>query len=373
MPPPSDITEIQWSWGPGQSVLALLAGGRIVELVIERADRLLGAVCLGRVSAVDRSLDAAFVQLGMGGLPGFLPGAKALGLTEGQSLPVRIIAEGWGGKGPKLSADPGHCPASILEAALSARAPSLLWRPHVLEALLAAHPGIGRVRVDDAAALAEARRSFPEASLSALPEVGEALEAAVEPVAVLPSGGRLVIEQVAALTAIDVDSGAGKPGDANREAVAEIARQIRLRGIGGQIVVDFVSGPRGAPYKLAAALKKAVAPDPTPTHVFGVTPLGMVEMTRERRRPALAEVLCRRSLEPSADSVALAALRRVLAEATLRPAARLGLVAAPEIAAALAGLGEAWAETERRLGRKLPLRPDPARARHDVLIEDLVQ
>jgi Ribonuclease G/E len=243
----------------------------------------------------------------------------------------------------------------------------------VLEALLAAHPGIGRVRVDDAAALAEARRSFPEASLSALPEVGEALEAAVEPVAVLPSGGRLVIEQVAALTAIDVDSGAGKPGDANREAVAEIARQIRLRGIGGQIVVDFVSGPRGTPYKLAAALKKAVAPDPTPTHVFGVTPLGMVEMTRERRRPALAEVLCRRSLEPSADSVALAALRRVLAEATLRPAARLGLVAAPEIAAALAGLGEAWAETERRLGRKLPLRPDPARARHDVLIEDLVQ
>ena len=192
-------------------------------------------------------------------------------------------------------------------------------------------------------------------------------------VVALPSGGRLVIEPSAALTAIDVDSGSARPADANREAVREIACQLRLRRIGGQIVVDFVSGPRGASYRLAAALKKAVATDPTPTHVFGVTPLGMVEMTRERRGAPLTELLCRRSLEPSADSVALAALRRVLTEATLRPAARLGLVAAPEIAAALAGLGEAWAETERRLGRTLPLRPDPARARHDVLIEDLMQ
>ncbi|CAA7627534.1 ribonuclease E/G [Magnetospirillum sp. SS-4] len=370
MPAPSDISEIQWSWGPGQSVLALLAGGRIVELAIERPDRLLGTVCLGRVSAVDRSLDAAFIQLGLGETPGFLPGAKARGLNDGQSLVVRVIAEARAGKGPKLSTDPGGCPASILEAAASARIPSPLWRPHVLETLLAAHPGARRVVVNDAAALAEARRFFPDAAQAPLSDLDEAVEAALNPVVALPSGGRLVIESTAALTAIDVDSGAGRPADANREAVAEIARQSRLRGLGGQIVVDFVSGPKGTPYRMAAALKKAVAADPTPTHVFGVSPLGLVEMSRERRGIPLADVLCRRSLVASADSLALTALRRVLAEAGLRPAARLGLVLAPEVFAALARQGEALAETERRLGRPLALRQDAARDRDDIVIED---
>ncbi|TAN70323.1 MAG: ribonuclease G, partial [Magnetospirillum sp.] len=203
------------------------------------------------------------------------------------------------------------------------------------------------------------------------PEVDEALDDALTPVVALPSGGRLVIEATAALTAIDVDSGAGRPADANREAVAAVARQIRLRGIGGQITVDFVSGPKGTPFKLAAALKRAVAADPVPTHVFGVTPLGMVELIRERRGPSLAERLCRRVVEPTAEALALAALRRVLAEAEARPGSVLRLVVAPEVAAALIRLDKAVAETERRLGRTLMVRPEPGRCRDDVQIEEV--
>ncbi|MDO8608364.1 MAG: ribonuclease E/G [Phaeospirillum sp.] len=369
MSAPSDITEILWSWGPGESRLALLAGERVMELRIERPEALTGAVFLGRVTAVDRALDAAFLDIGTGERPGFLAGAAALGLTEGGALAVQIRAEARGGKGPKLSADLLGCPPHVLAGIATAKAPSPLWRPHVLERLLAANPGVTHVAVDDAAALAEARRWFPTAERRALPEVEDALDEALTPVVALASGGRLVIEPTAALTAIDVDSGGSRPADANREAVAAIARQTRLRGIGGQIAVDFVSGPKGTPYKLAAALKRAVASDPVPTHVFGVTPLGMVELTRERRGAALAETLCRRHTELTAESLVLTGLRRVLAEADARPGVALALVVAPEVAMALSRLGEAMTETERRLGRALPIRSEPGRSRDDILIE----
>lgn len=360
----SDITGILWSWGPGQSRLALLAGERVVELVIDRSDSLTGAVFLGRVSSVDRALDAAFVEIGQD-RPGFLPDAKMLGISEGAAVAVRVRADARGGKGAKL--------VMVPDDALSdpaAKPPCLLRRSHVLERLLAEHPGIVRVEVDDAAALAEARHFFPQAKRRALPELDDIVEEALSPVVLLPSGGRLVMETTAALTAVDVDSGASRPVDANREAVAAIARQIRLRGIGGQITVDFVSGPKGTPYKLAAALKRAVAADPTPTHVFGVTPLGMVELTRERRGRPAADILCRRSTELTADSVALEALRRVLAEADARLGAALGLVVAAEVAQALARLDEAVAETGRRLGRPLSWRSEPGRGLDDVMIEE---
>ncbi|RAU23425.1 ribonuclease G [Paramagnetospirillum kuznetsovii] len=337
------IDRIVWSWGPGDSRFALLAGDRLLELRVHRPSMLLGCAFRARVARVEASLDAAFVDLGEGDRPGFLNGAKALGLSEGMSVPVRVKAEAVGAKGPKLV----HAPELVGDAR----------RPHPLEMLLAAHPGVSDVAVSDAAALAEARRLFPAARLDRGISLDDEMEAALSPVVGLPCGGRIILEQTAALTAVDVDSGAARPNDANRQAVAEIARQLRLRGIGGQIAVDFVSGPKGTAYKLAAALKKAVVDDPVPTHVFGVSPLGLVELTRERSGASLTELLCRRVNEPSAESVALAGLRRLLVEAEARPGARLALVMAPEALACLARLGEAVAETERRLGRKLVLRP----------------
>ncbi len=354
---------VLWSWGPGESRLALLADGEVVELVVDRPELWAGSLFLGRVVAVDRQLDAAFVDIGIGDRPGFLPGAKRLGLTEGQALPVQVRADAWGGKGPLLAVAT-ECGAG------DRKAPALLRRSHPLERLVETYPAITRIVADDVAAFAEARALFPTLAERGEVDLDDAFAAALAPVVVLPSGGRLVIEPTAALTAIDVDSGAGRAGDANREAVAAIARQLRLRRIGGQVVVDFVSGPKGTPYRLAAGLKKVVAADPVPTHVFGVTPLGMVELVRERRGPSLAEVLCRRSQGPSAETTALTALRRVLAEAVGRPGLAPVLVVAPEVAAALGRLGEAVAEAGRRLGRPLMVRAEPGRAWEDTMIEE---
>jgi Ribonuclease G/E len=379
----ADAEEILLSWGPGESRLALIAEGRLVELVLDRPDLLAGSVFLGRVGEVNARLDAAFVDLGRGDKPGFLPGAAALGLSQGQSLLVQVRADAQGGKGPLLTAEPRGLRdddrALIEHRSDSLRAPALVWRPHPLVRLLHANPSVTRVRVDDAAAFAEARALLPDrvewhrdGSVFTLYDVDEAIDAALDPVVPLPGGGRLVIEPTSALTAIDVDSGAGSPAEANRRAVDEIARQMRLRAIGGQIVVDFVSGGgKGSLFKLAGALKRAVAFDPVPTHVFGVTPLGLVELTRERRGPSLAEQMSERPWQPSAATMAFTALRRVLAEVAGRPGLLPGLVVAPEVADALARLPEAMAEAGRRLGVRLAVRAESGRRREDISIEDL--
>lgn len=341
----SGRAEILVSAGPGETRLLLRLDGAPVELIIERPSLLLDCVFRGRVAGIDRGLDAAFVDLGRGDRPGFLPGARALGLSEGAAVVVRVRAEGRGGKGPRLTQQDG--------LAAEGEAPALLHRPDPLQRLRTAHPGAELIKDSHA-------------------EIDEVIEAALSPVVPLPGGARLVIEHTAALTAVDVDSGPLRAAEANAAAVAEIARQLRLRNVGGQVVVDFVSGRDRKPlHRLIDGLKAAVAQDPVPTHVFGLSPLGLVELTRERRGPSLAELLCRRSLASTAETLALAALRRLEAETRARPAARLALRAAPSVLAALARLPEARAEAERRLGRPLTLTEDSARAEDDVLIEDL--
>lgn len=345
----SGRTEILISSGPGEARTLVRTGGLAVELIIDRPSLLQGCVFRGRVTALDKGLDAAFVDLGQGDRPGFLPGARALGLSEGACLVVRVRAEGRGGKGPLLAVQ------AEAEFQAAGEAPALLRRPDPLERLRATYPGA-------------------EIICNAHHEVDEALEAALDPVVPLAGGGRLVIEQTAALTSVDVDSGSGRPAEVNASAVGEIARQLRLRGIGGQVVVDFVSGRDRKPlFRLAEALKQAVGADPVPTHVFGVSPLGLVEVTRERRGPALAELLCRRAQAATPETLALAGLRAVLAEALARPGAALGLCVAPVVASALARLGPERAETGRLLGRPLSVREDCSRAPEDVLIEEVAR
>lgn len=434
--------EILYAWGPGESRLAVVAAGRIVEIHLARPDLVAGAVFLGRVVEVVPALDAAFVEIGTG-RPGFLPGATRAKLANGQAVLVQVKADAHPGKGAVLTAQPSlagrwlaYSPlrpgvaasrqlipeerqrltavahslaasgeglvvrsaaagrdlaelagdlaalrrdwASVEEAQRTARCPSLLWRPDPLARLLADHPSATRVRVDDAATLAALRSRFgdlvqPAATGEDTPAtlVEEALEAALEPAVPLPGGGRLIIEPAAALTAIDVDSAGARPPEVNRAAVQAVAGQLRLRAIGGQVVVDFVSeGAKGAP-RLAAALKKAVADDPVPTHVLGVGPLGLVELTRERRGPSLAELTLERDRQLSSPAAALLALRRAVTEARHRPGLALALRLAPEVAAAVAGLPKAVAEAEARIGQPLTLRPEAGRGREDPLVEDL--
>ena len=120
-------------------------------------------------------------------------------------------------------------------------------------------------------------------------DLDDAVAALAERKAALPGGASLVIEATEALTAIDVNAGPQANMVAvNLDAAVEIARQLRLRHIGGIVVIDFISMPRRQDQmRVVEALNVALADDPSQTYVLPMSALGLVEMTRERRGPGL--------------------------------------------------------------------------------------
>lgn len=130
--------------------------------------------------------------------------------------------------------------------------------------------------------------------------VHEQLHKALDRKVWLPSGGSIIIERTEALTVIDVNTGKNVGTSNleetvyrnNLEAAEEVARQLRLRDIGGIIVVDFIDMEvRQNREKVAAALRAALARDKTRTQVFDISELGLVEMTRKRVSEGLVESL----------------------------------------------------------------------------------
>ena len=114
----------------------------------------------------------------------------------------------------------------------------------------------------------------------------------------LKCGGYVVFDQTEALTVVDVNTGkfvgSHSLGDTilqtNLEAADEIARQLRLRNISGIIVIDFIDMAEEAhKEKLLSVLREALKKDRLKTNVLGITQLGLVEMTRKKRRNSLAE------------------------------------------------------------------------------------
>ncbi len=117
----------------------------------------------------------------------------------------------------------------------------------------------------------------------------------------LKSGGYIVIDQTEALVAIDVNTGkyVGKRDPEqtvlkiNLEAVGEVVRQIRLRDLGGIIIIDFIDMERPEHRRqVFRALKKALATDKARTNVLEISELGLVEMTRKRVRQDLQSLFC---------------------------------------------------------------------------------
>jgi ribonuclease E len=114
----------------------------------------------------------------------------------------------------------------------------------------------------------------------------------------LPSGGSIIIERTEALTVIDVNT-AKNVGRSNLEetvfannleAAEEVARQLRLRDIGGIIVIDFIDMEiRKNREEVLRKFKEALARDKTRTQVFDISELGLVEMTRKRISEGLVE------------------------------------------------------------------------------------
>lgn len=110
--------------------------------------------------------------------------------------------------------------------------------------------------------------------------------------AVLKGGGNIIIQETAALTAIDVNRGGDKGSTfaVNMTAAAEIARQMRLRNAGGIIMIDFIKGGTGAEArKLLAAMERAFADDPCTVQIHGRTALGLYEISRKRRTSSLMQ------------------------------------------------------------------------------------
>ena len=147
----------------------------------------------------------------------------------------------------------------------------------------------------------------------------------------LKSGGYLIIDQTEALTTVDVNTG-GFVGArnfddtifrTNLEAAGAVARQLRLRNLGGIIIADFIDMTREDHQQaVLAELRKQLARDRTRTTVSGFTQLGLVEMTRKRTRESLAHMLCEpcptcqgRGQVKTARSVCYDILREILREA----------------------------------------------------------
>lgn len=110
----------------------------------------------------------------------------------------------------------------------------------------------------------------------------------------LLSGGSIIIQETAALTAIDVNRGGDdRPAmDVNLEAAQEIARQIRLRNLGGIILIDFLKlNKKADQQKLLESLADIFDTDPCTVQIHGMTALGLAEITRKRRTPPLGERL----------------------------------------------------------------------------------
>lgn len=123
-------------------------------------------------------------------------------------------------------------------------------------------------------------------------DIIDQIDALLAPYAVLDRGATIIIQETAALTAIDVNSAADTRGHlaVNLDAAKEIARQLRLRNMGGAFIIDFLRlKSTEEKEQLVKILEEAFNEDPCTVQIHGWNHLGMIEATRQRRTPALAE------------------------------------------------------------------------------------
>ncbi len=161
--------------------------------------------------------------------------------------------------------------------------------------------------------------------------VEEEIQKALEKKVPLKSGGYLIVEQTEAMSTIDVNTG-GFVGHrnleetifkTNLEAALAIARQLRLRNLGGIIIIDFIDMKDVEHQRqVLRALEKNLERDRAKTSINGVSDLGLVEMTRKRTRESLGQVLCEpcsvcrgRGLLKTAESVCYEIFREILRDA----------------------------------------------------------
>jgi ribonuclease G len=240
---------------------------------------------------------------------------------------------------------------------------------------------------DDPVAIPDLSKAFPQSAIEHRPQpewpidLDAAFDNALCATIALPDSGSVHFETTRAGVLIDVDTGTPETGSPERiglatnlAATASIARQIRLRNLGGPIVIDFVgSDDRGSRERLRAGLAAALASDPRRPQILGWTRLGHLELVRPRRGRPLAEAL----LEPrpggalvkTAIAVAHEALRALRREARAQPGRSWRLIVSLDVAAALTGgAAAALEEAERRFARKLAIETDAGCGREQFQI-----
>ncbi len=279
-------------------------------------DSLVGDRFFGRVMTIDRGLEAAFVDIGLT-RPAFLPlAACPTPPIEGAAVTVEVTRDPVADKGARLTASIGEA----VPLPTGTKPPRRLSEEGPLRRLLrrlggdldiftdtrrgaeelgtaaVILPGGPRLRIEH-----RPERDWSPRMAEIEAEAAQALEPRVE----LPSGGWLLFEPCRTLTVVDVNSGEAKAGSGERlwlktdlEAASEIARQLRLRHIGGIVVIDFID--LNAPLhrrQVSDALRDAAACDWASCWVGAMSRLGLVEMTRRRSGPTLAEMWGNESAE----------------------------------------------------------------------------
>jgi ribonuclease G len=236
--------------------------------------------------------------------------------------------------------------------------------------------GLDYLRELDPPLASRLRRHVGPESLFDASGVSQDIEKALRPRVWLKSGGTIVIEQTEALVSIDVNTGkfvgAGRPADTvlrtNLEAAEEIARQLRLRDLGGIIVVDFIDMDRPEHrHQVIEALERALQLDRSRTKVVGLSELGLLQLTRKRARLAIGAALTRVCASCSGtgrmktpETVAYDALSEVRRVASPLTTGEVTVSAHPDVARALRlALQTAAPVVDRGLAGRLRVLDDP--------------
>ena len=287
----------------GEDRAAIVEHKRDIEYYLRRwseRDRArIGDVFSARITRIDKNMMAAFVDLGSSdhGLLRFAMTPNAPRLVEGAMVRVEVLRQSEAGKGslvkyiePSAATKPAKEKSIDLKTAIATR-----------------YPGI----------------RFENGHVNGIDEAAETEIA-------LQGGGFVYMEHTQAGTMIDIDTANGQKSAVGIAAAREIARQIRKRGIGGLILVDF---PNFRKKKVQAdvwqTFKDGFNNDPDTPKIAPFSRFGTIEMTRTRIGPSIAQIMMTAGGKPTVETTALRALRRLRAEANVHGGAHL-VLQAPE-------------------------------------------
>lgn len=330
----------------GLEAAALMVDGALEDLLVDTSDVVAlapGAICRGRIERQMKGQGGVFVRL-PGGEKGFLREVKGLapgqdvlvqvsgGTEPGKALPValRLLFKSRyaivtpGAPGINVSrriqdAETREGLQAIAAVVMEGSEMGLILRSaaedaeegelvediaamrELAEAVLADTAGEPELLVDAPGPHEAAWRDWAEPAPDEVVEgfedhgVLEAIDAVLAARIDLPGGGHMMVEPTRALVAVDVNTGADtSPAaalKANIAAARALPRVLRLKGLGGQVVVDFAPMPKRDRAVLEQQIRGAFKGEAAETSLAGWTPLGLFELVRKRDRVALAQVL----------------------------------------------------------------------------------